>query len=120
RTAHGARAVQSSLRSAQHLHAIQVVEVGVHHHLAVESRGGRAQRIVVEVEADGGRGAARGGKTPHLELRLTRTGGAHRNAGYRLDDIVETRDTLLAHEVAGERRHADRRVLNGGGALLRR
>jgi hypothetical protein len=117
-TAHGAGSIQRPLRPPQHFHAIDVEQVGIDHHLAVEGRGGRCERIVVQIKTHRRRGAPRGGQAPHLELGLARSRGSLGNAGDRLDDSADTRDALLLQKLAGQRRHADRGVLHGGCTLL--
>jgi len=70
--AHGPGAVQSALRPAQDLRAIEIVEVGVDDRAAVERHRGCRQGRLIEIEAHRGHGAAGGGQAAHFVLRLAR------------------------------------------------
>ena len=82
RPAHGSRAIEGALRTAQHLDAADVVEVRIDHDLAGLRQRRRGERHFVEVEAHGGGRAAVGGETARLELRETRPRGAHGEPGH--------------------------------------
>jgi hypothetical protein len=120
RAAHRSRSIQRALRPAQHLDAIDIIEVRIDHDLAGLRQRGRRQRHFVEIEADRGRGAARRGKAARLELRETGSRRTHREARNVVRDLGDARDAGGHQLIAAQRGHADWRVLDGGFVLLRR
>ncbi len=118
RAAHGSGAVESALRPAQYLGAIEIVEVGVDDRAAVERHCGRRQGCFIEVEAHRRHGAAGGGQAAHFVLGLARSRRAQRDPG-----MAPTRswiDVMFCsmRSPALKARHRDRRRLHGRFALF--
>ena len=119
RAAHRTRSEERALGSAQNLDAIQVIQIGIDHHMTILGTGWSRQRNIIEIEPDRCGVAAARGHAAHLDLRLTWPFGLQGNTWCALCQRGQGGDAASQQSVAGDRRDADRRVLHRGDALLR-
>ena len=119
RAAHGARAVQRTLRAAQHFDAIQVIERRIDDDLAVLGTRRCRHRDVVEIEADRRGVTAAGGHAAHLDLGLARAVALERDARRGRRQRRDIADTPILQILPAHRRDADGGFLHRRGALLR-